>query len=58
MKTAIAPNEIEPWLTGSSTASPVSAAPAANNRTDDLRIKQAKAVVTEIKKKQIGRAHV
>jgi integrase len=58
MKTAIASNEIEPLLKGSSTDSPVTAAPAANNRTDNLRIKQVKAVVTEIKKKRKGKPEI
>src|ERR1039457_7488445 len=61
MKTAIAPNEIEPLLKGSPTVStipPVSAAPAANKGTDNLRIKQVKAVVTEIKKKRKGKPEI
>jgi hypothetical protein len=68
MKTAIAPNEIEPLLKGSASDSPVSTAlqnnsvtvstPAANKvadkAADNYRIKQVKAVVTEIKKKRKG----
>ena len=72
MKTAIASNEIEPLLKGSSTVSPASSAlqnnsvvvsaPAANKgadkAADNYRIKQVKAVVTEIKKKRNGKPEI
>jgi integrase len=72
MKTAIASNVCEPLLEGSSTDSPVSPAlqnnsvtvsvPAANKAADkaadNYRIKQVKAVVTEIKKKRKGKPEI
>jgi integrase len=72
MKTAIASNEIEPLLEGSASDSPVSpalqnnsvsvATPAANTgadkAADNYRIKQVKAIVTEIKKKRKGKPEI
>lgn len=72
IKTAIASNEIEPLLKGSSAYSIVSparrnnsvtaAAPAVNKgadkAADNYRVKQVKAVVTEIKKKRKGKTEI
>ena len=71
MKTAISSNEIEPLPQGSSIpdsstksplAVPLTAAPAADKvadkAADNYRIKQVKAVVTEIKKKRKGKPEI
>ena len=72
MKTAITSNVCEPLLKGSAADSPVSpalqnnsvtaTAPAANKgadkAADNYRIKQVKAVVTEIKKKRKGKPEI